>query len=319
MFVILSYDNGSVKENFVNRPRFLRRRPKVWVPAIVLMVLPIVMLVRVSDDGSANISVGAYLMLAIVLLVVAITLVQVARMFAGVDPEVPQLAQHLASDPDQQRLLTRWMLRARRARNIGGICGILVWVLGTSIQGDLLLCGVGGIALGAMLAELHVVRRQPGPRTATLDVRALGDYLTDRDRNRMLGVAAAALVLATTGIAVDGNGVALWSGTAALIVLGAAHLVQRRVASRPRPAIGESLRHADDLARELAIGRGLAQPATYFGLALLARGAFALRPELGDGLALVGVAAWICALVLWWSNRRLGLDFLLETRQPALA
>jgi len=303
----------------VNAPKFLRRRPKVWVPAILLMVLPAVMLVRVSNDGETGITTVAYVVLALVVVVVAITLVQVGRMFAGVDPEVPELARHLASDPDQQRLLTRWMLRARRARNIGGICGVVVWIFGTSLQGDLLLCGVGGIALGAMLAELHVVRPQRGPRTATLDVRALSDYLTDRDRNRMVGVGAAALVLVATAVAADGIGVAAWSGLAALFVLCAAHAVQRRVASRPRPAIGPSLRRADDLARELAIGRGLAQPATYFGLALLARGAFALRPELGDATVLAGVAAWIYALVLWWSNRRLGLDFLLGTPVPALA
>jgi hypothetical protein len=319
MFVILSYDNGSVKEKLMNVPKFLRRRPKVWVPAILLMVLPAIMITRVSSDGESGVTNFAYVVLALVSIVVVVTLVQIARMFAGVDPEVPQLAQHLASDPDQQRLLTRWMLRARRARNIGGICGVIVWVLGTSLQGDLLLCGVGGIALGAMLAELHVVRRQKGPRTATLDVRAVADYLTDRDRNRMLAVVAAALVMVATAVTVDGVDVAAWSGLAALFVLGAAHLVQRRVASRPRPAIAASLRHADDLARELAIGRGLAQPATYFGLALLARSAFALRPEVGDIAVLLGVAAWICALVLWWSNRRLGLDFLLEQRQPALA
>jgi len=303
----------------MNGPKFLRRRPKVWVPALLLMVLPAVMLVRVSDEGGSGVGPGTYVVLALVLIVVAFTLVQVARMFAGVDPEVPQLAQHLAADADQQRLLTRWMVRARRARNIGGICGVIVWVLGTSLQGDLLLCGVGGIALGAMFAELHVVRRQKGPRTATLDVRSVADYLTDGDRNRMLAVAGAGLVMAATAVAVDGSGVAVWSGLAALFVLGAAHLVQRRVASRPRPAIAASLRHADDLARRLAIGRGLAQPATYFGLALLARSAFALRPEVGDVAVLLGVAAWISALVLWWSNRRLGLDFLLATRVPALA
>ena len=160
-----------------------------------------------------------------------------------------------------------------------GICGVVVWVLGTSVQGDLLLCGVGGIALGAMLAELHVVRPQHGPRTATLDVRALGAYLTDRDRNRMIGVAGAAAVLIAMAAIEDGFGVGVVCGGAALVVLGAANLVQRRVASRPRPAIAASLRRADDLARELAIGRGLAQPATYFGLALVGRGRVLAAPR----------------------------------------
>ena len=93
MFVILSYDNGSVKEKLVNVPKFLRRRPKVWVPAILLMVLPAVMLVRVSNDGRLAASrMRHYVVLALVVIVVAVTLVQIARMFAGVDPEVPELA-----------------------------------------------------------------------------------------------------------------------------------------------------------------------------------------------------------------------------------
>ncbi len=319
MFVILSYDNGSVKEKLVNAPQFLRRRPKVWVPAILLMVLPAVMLVRVSSDGESGVTPGALVILGIVAIAVVVTLIQIARMFAGVDPEIPELAQNLAAGAEQQRLLSRWMVRARRARNIGGICGVVIWVLGTSLQGDLLLCGVGGIALGAMFAELHVVRPQRGPRTATLDVRSLDDYLSDRDRNRMLAVGAVALTLLAAAVAIDGFDTAAWCGLSAVFVLGAAHLVQRRVAARPRPAIPASLRHADDLARELAIGRGLAQPATYFGLALIARSAFALRAEVGDVAALLGAAAWLYALVLWWGNRRLGLDFLLDRREPAFA
>ena len=46
----------------------------------------------------------------------------------------------------------------------------------------------------------------------------------------------------------------------------------------------------------------------------------ALEPSI-DGLApLLGVAAWLCAFALWWQNRRLGLDFLLDGRRgPVIA
>jgi hypothetical protein len=319
MFVILSYDNESVKEKLVNRSSFLERRPKVWWSAILLIVLPVAFLARAADPREGGTTPVAVIGIALVMVALVVGLVQLGRMLAGNDPDVPRLAEGLVSDPGQRRLLSRWMLRARRARNIGGVCGLVVWTLGTSAQGDLLLCGVGGIALGAMIAELHSVRPRRGPRTATLDVRRVGHYLADRDRNRMLGVAAAAVVLCVTAVAIDGLGTSVWCGGAALGVLGAAHAVQRRVAARPRPAIGASLRHADDLARELAIGRGLARPATYFGLALLARGAFSFGPDAGDIGTIVGVAAWMYALGLWWRNRRLGLDFLLQRPGPAPA
>lgn len=300
----------------------LRGRPKVWLPLLVLPLLLLslpVMVVAGTDEGGAGLTpgaIGALVLLGTFLVIVA---VQVGRMIVGVDPDVTVIAAQLTTEPDQQRLVARWMLRARRARNIGGLCGLTVWVLGTQLHGDVLLCGVGGIALGAMLAELHTVRPRRGPRTATLDPRALGDYLMDHDRDRMAGVAVAGAALAVVAIVVDRSGPAAVYGAAAFVVIGAAHAVQRRVASRPRPATTDELRRADDLARELAIGRGLARPATYFGLALLASGAFELDPERAGLGAVIGVAAWIYALYLWWSNRRLGLDFLLERHEPALA
>jgi hypothetical protein len=92
------------------------------------------------------------------------------------------------------------------------------------------------------------------------------------------------------------------------------------VATRARPALSPTLTRADDLVRELAICRGLARPATFLALALLARAAFALRPTLGLAGSLLGFAAWCYAFTLWWHNRRLGLDFLRdEMRRPILS
>jgi hypothetical protein len=316
MFVILSYDNGSVKEILMKFSSSPLGRPKVWLPVLLLVAFPVMLVVRSTDGGSSAITPMAWVALTLLAILAVVVIFEAGRMFAGVDPDVPALASRLARDHDQQRLLGRWMRRARRARNIGGICGMVVWLLGTQLHGDVLLCGVGGIALGAMFAELHTVRPQRGPRTATLDVRALDAYLMDQDRNRMLAAAGGAVALTAVAIGLDGFGPSALCGLGALAVLGGAHLVQRRVASRPRPAITASLRHADDLARELAIGRGLARPATYFAIALFARGCFELDPETAGLGVVIGVAAWIYALFLWWSNRRLGLDFLLD--QPEL-
>ena len=62
---------------------------------------------------------------------------------------------------------------------------------------------------------------------------------------------------------------AAWYAGATLVALVLVRAVQHRVATRPRSALGDSLTAADDLARELAIGRGLAQPVTYAGVSLL--------------------------------------------------
>jgi hypothetical protein len=294
-------------------------RPKIWLPLVLLVALPVILVVRTGEGGPGGVTPAAMVVLVLLGVLLVIVVVQAGFMFVGVDPDVPAIAARLTSEPDQQQLVARWMMRARRARNIGGLCGLTVWVLGTQLHGDVLLCGVGGIALGAMLAELHTVRPQRGPRTATLDPRALGDYLMDQDRNRMAGVAVAGAALTIVAVGLDGSRQATVCGIAVIVVIGVAHAVQRWVASRPRPATTEALRRADDLARELAIGRGLARPATYFGVALFARGAFELDPDAAGLGVVVGVAAWLYALYLWWNNRRLGLDFLLDARQPVPA
>jgi hypothetical protein len=284
----------------------------------VALGIPLTLLVRgsSSDDGATW---GGTLILGLLAVLAVLTMVSVARMLAGVDPEIPELAGRLADAPDEQRLLARWLSRARWARNVGGFCGLVVWLLGTQGSGDILAWGVGGIALGAMAAELHHVKPAPGPRTAMMEPRSVADYLLEADSRRMLAVGVIAALVMLAGVFLDDGGSASWAGFAAVVVLGAARGVQRRVATRPRPAIAEGLRRADDLARQLAIGRGLARPATFFALALIARGSWLLVPAIGDVMGIVAIVAWLYALRLWWTNRRLGLDHLLDQPEAVLA
>ena len=84
--------------------------------------------------------------------------------------------------------------------------------------------------------------------------------------------------------------------------------------------MSDSLTRADDLVRELAIGRGLGRPFTFFAVALVARACFGLEATIGDAARALGVMAWIAAFVLWWQNRRLGLDFMIGgQRGPVIA
>jgi len=276
---------------------------------------------RVSSDGEVErADVWLTLNLAILLTVVLFVVLSLVLQLAGVDSEAPAIAQHLASEPQQQRLLQRWLERARWARFVGGFAGLLLWFFGTMLNGDILVWGTGGIAIGAVLAEMHHIRRTSGPRTARVEARRVGDYLPERDARWMIGVGAVAVVAAATGVWTADTRAATWWALGACAALGLARLAQHRVATRARPAVTKALTRADDLARELAIGRGLARPATFFALALVARACFALEPMIGDLSQVLGVAAWIIAFILWWQNRRLGLDSLTRGQQsPELA
>jgi hypothetical protein len=294
-----------------------------WRGALVLgtLLLAFALLVPVrAGDNDDNTQLWLWLNLPIAAAVLVYVLANIGMQFAGVDADAPQLARHLAAHPEQQRLLTRWLERARWARFVGGFAGLVAWVLATNLRGSVLLFGTAGIFVGAVLAELHHVRRPAGPRTARLEVRTIGDYLLTSDARWMIGVGIAALVATIVGALDDGTRAASWWALAALGVLGLTRLVQQRVASRARPAVSPELTRADDLARELAIGRGLARPATYVGLALISEAADSLQPLLGGAASLLTIACWLTAFVRWWQNRRLGLDFLMQVpRAPVVS
>ena len=270
-----------------------------------------------TGQDSPPVSPLALVVVGLLAVLVVITLARLAVMLAGVDPEADRIAQGLATGPAQRRLLARWLQRTRWARNVGGVAGLAWWLLGTSAQGDLLLYGVGGLAIGSIAAQLHQVGRVRGPRTASLERRSLDGYLQPGRRWRMIAVAAGGALLALAGLA-TGSAAATRFGAVAVAVVAVAHLAQRRVAGRPRAALPPLLQDADDLARALAIDRGLAQPATYFGLVLIAHGAIGLEPTIGAAATAISLAAWIYALYAWWQNRRLGLDWVMAPA-PATA
>jgi len=270
-----------------------------------------------DDSGWSGRQVSAVVVFGGLALVVLVLLL---RQLAGVDRDAPGIAAALAAEPEQRRLLTRWLLRARWARWVGGFCGVLAWLLATNARADVLLFGTAGIAFGAVAAELHHLRRARGPRTARLEVRTVRDYLMPYDARQMIRVAVVAVALAVAAAWSSHTRNATWWAIAAIVVLGLCRLAQWRVATRARPALSPSLTRADDLVRELAIGRGLARPATFLALALIARAGFAMRPSVDVLGTLIGVVAWCYAYTLWWHNRRLGLDFMIdEPRQPILS
>lgn len=311
----MSYDNGTVKV-----VGYMNTRPRLSPRGVGALTVSAVLFVSVGflgagehvDGGWRSVRV-ALVGLGVVLVVVLV--VKIAVTLAGVDPDARLIADQLACKAEQRRLLGRWLERTRWARNVGGYVGITWWVVGTSFQGDVLLYGVAGITLGSMAAQLHHIRRSVGPRTASLDRRVLSDYLPVESRRRMSGIAATALIMIIAALVVSEARSAIWWGAAALTVLGLAYLVQRRVATRPRPALNSQLQQADDLARQLAIGRGLAHPASYCALAMIANGARSFEPAIGGVAIAISAAVWLYALGSWIENRRLGLDLLINDPQ----
>ncbi len=237
--------------------------------------------------------------------------ISVGMILAGHVPEAHGQAARLGADDVQRAVLVRWIARTRWARGVGGVCGITLWFAGRGTRGgDLLLLGVGGLAIGTMLAELHNVRRRAGPATASLEVRSVRRYLDRTSRRGMLaaGAVAGAVTVATCTQRGGGRSALVWAG-AALLSLGIVVIVQRRVAVRPRPAINVGLLEVDDLVRSLAVSQGLARPGTALSLAFSAR---ALSVTAGGngwvGAGLGAKVVWIAAAVIWWRNRHLGLD-----------
>jgi len=291
-----------------------------WLSTVAIVITLGAFLVTARTSTKNKWTAGDIAVVAGFGVLAVFVLVMLLRHLAGIDHEATDIAAGLATDPEQQRLLARWLQRARWTRWIGGFCGVLAWLFATNARADVLLFGAAGIALGAVAAELHHLRRARGPRTARLEVRTVNDYLMPYDARQMLLVAVVAVVLAIASVWSNHSRSATWWALAAVVVLGLFRLAQWRVATRARPALSPSLTRADDFVRELAIGRGLARPATFLALALVARAGFALRPTIDVLGSVIGIVAWCYAVVLWWHNRRLGLDYLRdELRQPILS
>ncbi len=287
---------------------------------IPVFVLPMVIAVRTtsSDDEQQGMPLWNIVLAVGLLVASALTIIRLLAGLAGVDREAPAIAEGFTDDRLQQQLLTRWLARTRWARNVGGICGLLMWAFGTNANGNIVVFGVTGIALGTMLSETLLVVRRRGPRTASLQARSLSQYIERSDSLQMVIIAACAAVLATFAAAA-GHSSAAATALAGVVVLGLARLVQHRVARRARPAANASLTSADDLARKLAIGCGLAQPASYCALALIHQACRQFGEDPNSFVKVLALAALLAALALWWRNRRLGLDWLRSSRSIAPA
>ena len=302
---------------------------------IVVMVLGVLFVVPATSGGngdSGGIAWVPAIVLAVALVLVCGALYTLGRNLAGYDPDAARIAERLSGDEASRRLLTRWLQRARWRRWLGGFLGVVVGVLLSDNEGlgPVVLMGFVGIMAGSLSAELHHWRRAAGPgaRAADLTRRHLGDYTVAGEQWLVGLLAAVALgVLAIEALGADVSGVGVpgvklssdsagtvagtaWPWASAALGVAAVVLVmQWRIVTRRRPALPAELRRADDLARRLAVSRGVAQPGMTLLLTLVGEALSQI------GLRAIGGTCQLLAVGLWIGTRRLGLDKLL--RAPA--
>jgi hypothetical protein len=179
-----------------------------------------------------------------------------------VEPDAVLLAERhgVALDRDGRRLVAAWLLRARTCRSgwsigavvVGGAVMVtqitpgtisLLWVLGFGLAGSL---------TGTVRAELFRFRSPEGPREAMLERRRAADH---RDRGSVLTRAGLTAMLLGCGAAAVAQGrlAASVAVAGAVVMLVLALATERAVAVRPRPALPDGLRAADDMVRGTAI------------------------------------------------------------------
>jgi hypothetical protein len=176
-----------------------------------------------------------------------------------------------------RRLYGAYLSRARRYRTTCSVIGwvsaiVLTYALGGTqigigfgshpVYSDLLVMGFGGYLLGALVAELHHLRRRgAGPRVASLSVRSLDTYVARRDqtflRIAILWQSAAAIayvaIRALTGSEAPFDAAIVAYGLIVVGVWGLVEHAERAVVTRSRPAMSEDLAAGDDAIRAASI------------------------------------------------------------------
>jgi hypothetical protein len=249
-------------------------------------------------------------------------------------------------------LFSAYLSRSRRYRTAWSVAGwgsglVLAAALTTDRVGigtgshqpfyaDVLLMGFGGYLLGAVVSELHHLRRpRAGSRTASLTPRRLTSYAARGQQiflRSIVGVATAVLVV---GLVLDrtahkpvwddlGDGTRFLVPSptpnsyavpliATFVVIVAVWLIveatERAVVRRPRPAMPDDLALGDDAIRVTSVevltvgGSGLLALLTSYEAGIVNHGVHG-----GFGLvfsALVGIVGFLLAIGLAFRTRRL--------------
>jgi hypothetical protein len=253
--------------------------------------------------------------------------------------------------PVTDRLFAAYLSRARRYRTSWSVAGWLGGVVlavalrdNSAAFGNPFVTGPIGYLGGAVVAELHHLRRRPhGVRTASLAPRRLADYVPARQQRLLRGLVV--VMGAVTGIGLVLNATnrsdirarldlppyvvreakSFWIplvllGTLAVAVWVIVERTERAVVERPRPAMPDDLARADDAIRATSLqalalgGAGVIALLACWAVSVIANGFVdydALHPwALLFELALFALAIRLAfrARRLAWPLRKLEVD-----------
>jgi len=201
----------------------------------------------------------------VILPVLGLVTFAVFRAQVVTDRDVQWLAGGFVARADEERVYRRYLLRHRRHRVVGGAFGasvalvvggrwygqVTVGVGNGSPLGDLLLCTLTGVVVGALSAEsFRLSQPRSAARAASLGPRA-GLPLVLVARAAMV-LAAASLVVA---LVVVMQGGATWSVLAAVIgcvVVLVGQATRAAIAGRARPVLTARAAHVDARMRAFA-------------------------------------------------------------------
>jgi len=225
------------------------------------------------------------------------------------------------------RLFAVYLSRARRYRTgwsvLGWTSGLVLGfafahavglgAAGNPAYADLLLMGFGGYLAGAIVAELHHLRRPRSQvRMASITPRRLDQYVTPRVQWLLRALAIGATLAVVTELAFLRTDLGIAGfGFVALVVWAIVERTQQAVVHRPRPALPEDLARGDDAVRAASVqslalgGAGLIS----FLMVWAARAAgdswwAPVSVTCTFGLFILGIALALRARRLVWPKRR---------------
>jgi hypothetical protein len=242
------------------------------------------------------------------------------------------------------QLFAAYLSRARRYRTswsvVGWISG-LVLAFGFALESGaaasadpvalMVLMGFSGYLLGAIVAELHHLRRsRHGARTASLTPRSLRDYMGARQRWFLRCLALLALALGVVGIGVQATtsdtyeqvpggprilvqqAETFWISLVVLAVVATTvwvviELAQRAIVERPRPALPDDLAEADDAIRRASLSTVALGGSGLVALIACVESGTVARNTAGAGSMLCTIAVFVLfglAIQLMFRTRR---------------
>ena len=223
--------------------------------------------------------------------------------------------------PASVALIGTYLDRHMQRRRIGALFGVLTSVyinylrtggiqlgIGYAYFPDLVASVLSGVLIAVVLSESHHLRRSAPSTTtiaASLEPRDVASYRAGLPTRSLRVATAISVVIGLGSIGTAAQAASLLFGVVSAIVLAAVEFEQRYIAVRPRPAMADDMRSADDAIRSASChalsraGRGLVLVLIGFQFGALA----ASKSSSSGLLAWVSIALLIAAIVDWRASR----------------